>query len=56
MTPDLATERTYLIQERLGLLCGSATPTAQQMAIAVKEADAWVEAEELRRWEGRQKQ
>jgi len=45
MTAEIKTEREYLIQERLGIPCGAATPTREQMAIAVKEADAWVEAE-----------
>lgn len=42
LTPaEIRIEREYRTQERLGLLCGSATPTPEQMAIAVREADEW---------------
>lgn len=43
MTPtELLTEHEYRFQERLGILCGSATPTPEQIAIARSEADAWL--------------
>jgi hypothetical protein len=35
---ELADEYRYRVDERLGILCGSATPTKEQMQIAHREA------------------
>jgi NOL1/NOP2/fmu family ribosome biogenesis protein len=44
MTPEeLAAERRYRIQERLGILCGSREPTIEQIEIAEQEAEEWLE-------------
>lgn len=44
MTRDeIATEKAYLIQERLGICCGARTPTAGEIALAEKEAREWEE-------------
>lgn len=43
MSPEeLAAERLYRIQERLGILCGSGEPTIEQIEIAEQEAEEWV--------------
>ncbi len=34
-------EQTYRYEERLGILCGDAKPTPEQVAIARNEALAW---------------
>jgi len=36
---QLAAEHAYRMTERLGILCGSATPTPEQEALARAEAD-----------------
>lgn len=41
-TPELEKEKYYRYEERLGILCGTAEPTSEQMEIARKEADATV--------------
>ena len=33
----------YLVEERLGILCGTGQPTPEQVAMAEAEATAWVE-------------
>lgn len=48
MNPPLATterqaEWKYVHDERLGTLCGTAVPTKEQEAIAVREANEWLE-------------
>ena len=41
MTPsELAVEFEYRKQERLGILCGEATPTPEQIKLATDEARA----------------
>lgn len=37
--PELDTEYTYVLQERLGMLCGDAKPTPEQVAMARLDAD-----------------
>jgi hypothetical protein len=39
---ELEAEHRYRVQERLGILCGSAEPTPEQLAIATMEADEWL--------------
>ena len=34
-------EHSYLIDERLGMMCGSMKPSERQIQIAKIEADAW---------------
>jgi hypothetical protein len=42
MTPEeLAVERSYRVQERLGIMCGSGEPTMEQIEIAEREAEEW---------------
>jgi len=38
---ELQAEKAYRVNERLGILCGSLKPTAEQFALARKEADEW---------------
>jgi hypothetical protein len=40
---EIEQERRYRIEERLGIMCGTDAPTDEQLAIAIKEADEWVE-------------
>lgn len=40
-TEELKAERSYRIQERLGIMCGSGEPTMEQIEIAEREADEW---------------
>lgn len=40
---QLATEWLYRHTERLGILCGSAEPTAEERKIAIAEADECIE-------------
>lgn len=50
-TADRQAELQYRIQERLGILCGSAKPTSEQLRIAHNEAEdavARIELEEFR--------
>lgn len=42
MTFDQEREHRYRLTERLGILCGSATPTPEQERMAKQEADQWV--------------
>jgi hypothetical protein len=39
---ELAKERDYRYQERLGILCGADKPTPEQEQLAAKEADETV--------------
>lgn len=39
---ELQIERKYRYEERLGILCGTSIPTAEQSNIAREEADAAV--------------
>lgn len=39
---DLEAERRYVIEERLGILCGDGVPTDEQLELAVCEGDEWV--------------
>lgn len=39
--PEMEAELAYRITERLGMLCGTATPTPEQLEIAQAEADTW---------------
>lgn len=41
---ELKTERKYRYEERLGIMCGDAIPTAAQSNIAREETDAAVRA------------
>jgi hypothetical protein len=42
MTPDeILSEVMYRVKERLGILCGDAKPTAEQLSIAWGEARRW---------------
>lgn len=36
-------ERRYRIEERLGIMCGSEAPTDEQLEIAIREANQWVD-------------
>ena len=38
---EIQTERRVIYETRLGILCGSAPPTSEQIEIATAEADAW---------------
>ena len=42
-TEELKAERSYRIQERLGIMCGSGEPAIEQIEIAEREADEWQE-------------
>lgn len=45
VTPhDIATERDYRIQERIGISCGGSNPTAKERADAIKTVEAELEA------------
>jgi hypothetical protein len=39
---EIEIERLYRIEERLGILAGAAEPTAEQVQIAISEAEQWV--------------
>jgi hypothetical protein len=39
---ELKIEMDYRIQERLGILCGAAEPTPEQLKLATAEADQWL--------------
>ena len=42
MTPDeIAVEKEYRAQERLGILCGTKPPTDEQKHLAKLEANKW---------------
>lgn len=38
---DIAREKRYREEERLGIMCGANTPTAEEYATAKREADEW---------------
>jgi hypothetical protein len=38
---EVQKEKRYLIQERLGILCGTGEPDIDALAIALWEADDW---------------
>lgn len=40
---ELQEEHAYRMEERLAILCGMDTPTAQQVAMAMEEADQAIE-------------
>lgn len=40
---ELTNEHEYLVTERLGIMCGEASPTPEQLEIALEEADAAIE-------------
>ena len=44
---ELQAEWQYRLDERLGILCGSNTPTPEQMKIATDEADQWLKDYEV---------
>ena len=46
-TADEQAEWQYRYLERIGMLCGTDNPTAEQNAIAKAEADAWLEEQPL---------
>ena len=52
LSPEAMDEWLYRKSERLGILCGAADPTPEQIEIAEREADAavkelWPEIEKL---------
>lgn len=43
LTPsEIKKERSYRIEERISILCGANQPTDEQIALATKEADDWM--------------
>lgn len=42
LTPDELRDWMYVYRERLGILCGSAKPTAEQREIAEVNANSWL--------------
>lgn len=49
-TAEIRAEVAYRLQERLGILCGTNTPTADQKRLAEAEAAEWRERWELHQW------
>lgn len=38
---EIEAERKYIIEERLGILCGTGEPNADAVAYAIEDADNW---------------
>ena len=38
---EISIEKAYRVNERLGILCGDSKPTAEDFALARREADQW---------------
>lgn len=43
LTPsEMKKEHAYRLEERIAILCGANQPTDEQIALATKEADDWM--------------